>query len=197
MNAWSSTPLLDHKLGQVAMALLDLHKLTAGLSRTWAGFLTDWDRSLRSANYPETTRYNYLLAAAQLARYLAEYSPDPDADTAADDPAEVTRAHVEAFYAWMMQRTRCGHACARRRGPSRHRPGWNSPASPCSLRRGAVGNIVWSARIRDGYAQHRRPAIDTATPAAEGSTAPVTGVLRGREGSSCRCVSVAVRCRPG
>ena len=37
------------------MALLDLHKLTAGLSRAWVGLLTDGDRSLRSANYPETT----------------------------------------------------------------------------------------------------------------------------------------------
>ena len=85
------------------MALLDLRKLTAGLSRTWAGFLTDWDRSLRSGNYPETTRYNYLLAAAQLARYLGEYSPDPDADDAAGDPCAVTRAHVEAFQAWMVE----------------------------------------------------------------------------------------------
>lgn len=84
------------------MPLLDLSKLTAGLSRTWAGYLRDWDRSLRAGNYPETTRYNYLLAAAQLGRYLAEYSPDPDADDAADDPAEVTRAHVEVFQAWMI-----------------------------------------------------------------------------------------------
>jgi hypothetical protein len=44
------------------------------------------------ANRPETTRYTYLLAAGQLARYLAEYSPDPEADAAADDPTEVTRA---------------------------------------------------------------------------------------------------------
>ncbi len=56
------------------MAVLDLNKLTAGLSTTWAGFLRDWDRSLRSGNYPETTRYNYLLAAAQLARYLGDHS---------------------------------------------------------------------------------------------------------------------------
>ena len=85
------------------MSLPDLSKLTLGLSRTWAGLLRDWDRCLRAGNYPETTRYNYLLAAAQLAWYLAEYSPDPDADTAADDPAEVTRAHVEAFQAWMIE----------------------------------------------------------------------------------------------
>ncbi|SCL29293.1 hypothetical protein [Micromonospora inyonensis] len=43
------------------MPLLDLQKLTAELSRTWAGFLRDWDRSLRAGNYPQTTRYNYLL----------------------------------------------------------------------------------------------------------------------------------------
>jgi integrase/recombinase XerC len=46
-----------------------LIKLTVGLSRTWAGFLRDWDRSLRAANHPETTRYNYLLAAAKLSRF--------------------------------------------------------------------------------------------------------------------------------
>ncbi|MFE9748365.1 tyrosine-type recombinase/integrase [Saccharothrix saharensis] len=89
------------------MPLLDLDKITTGLSKTWAGYLRDWDRTLRSAGHPETTRYNYLLAAAQLARYLAEYSPDPDADDAADDPCEVTKAHVEAFQAWMIE-TRSG-----------------------------------------------------------------------------------------
>ena len=85
------------------MPLLDLRKLTVGLSRTWPGYLRDWDRSLRSGNHPETTRYNYLLAAAQLARYLGEYSPDPEADAAAEDPGEVKRAHVEAFQAWMIE----------------------------------------------------------------------------------------------
>ncbi|MDA3644407.1 tyrosine-type recombinase/integrase [Saccharopolyspora indica] len=85
------------------MPLMDLERLTDGLSVTWAGYLRDWDRSLRSANRPETTRYNYLLAAAQLARYLAEHSPDPDAAEASEDPAEVTKAHVEAFQAWMIE----------------------------------------------------------------------------------------------
>jgi integrase/recombinase XerC len=85
------------------MIALDLDKLTAGLCPGWAGFLRDWERTLRSGNHPETTRYNYLLAAAQLARYLREYSPDPEADDAAADPTEVTRAHVEAFQAWMIQ----------------------------------------------------------------------------------------------
>jgi hypothetical protein len=55
------------------MPLLDLQRLTDRLYRTWAGYLRDWDRTLRAANYPEATRYNYLLAAAQLARYLAEH----------------------------------------------------------------------------------------------------------------------------
>src|SRR5919198_3439380 len=104
------------KLGQVAMALLDLQKLTVGLSRTWAGFLRDWDRSLRSGNYPETTRYNYLLAAAQLGRYLGEYSPDPDADDAAEDPAAVTRAHVEAFQAWMIETRSASTAVNKHKG---------------------------------------------------------------------------------
>ncbi|WP_027944502.1 hypothetical protein [Amycolatopsis taiwanensis] len=47
------------------MPLLDLTKITLGLSKTWAGYLRDWDRTLRSANHAETTRDN-LLAAAQL-----------------------------------------------------------------------------------------------------------------------------------
>jgi integrase/recombinase XerC len=98
------------------MPLLDLHKLTAGLSRTWAGYLRDWDRCLRSGNYPETTRYNYLLAAAQLGRYLGEYSPDPDADAAAADPGVVTRAHVEAFQAWMIETRSASTALNKHKG---------------------------------------------------------------------------------
>lgn len=98
------------------MPLLDLDKLTAGLARTWAGYLRDWDRSLRSGNYPETTRYNYLLAAAQLGRYLAEYSPDPDADAAAADPAGTTRGHVEAFQAWMIETRSAATALNKHKG---------------------------------------------------------------------------------
>jgi integrase/recombinase XerC len=80
-----------------------LTTLTDPLSRTWVGYLQDWDRGLRAANHPETTRYNYLLAASQLGRYLHERSPDPDAPAAAADPCAVTRAHVEAFQAWMIE----------------------------------------------------------------------------------------------
>ena len=48
------------------MPLLKLDRLCEGLEKgDWAGFLRDWDRALRAGNHPETTRYNYLLAAAQ------------------------------------------------------------------------------------------------------------------------------------
>ncbi|GAB2676936.1 hypothetical protein GCM10027271_42190 [Saccharopolyspora gloriosae] len=85
------------------MPILDLDRITGELSPTWSGYLRDWDRALRSGNHPETTRYNYLLAASQLARNVAEHSPDPDADDAADDPAEITKAHIESFQAWMIE----------------------------------------------------------------------------------------------
>jgi site-specific recombinase XerD len=81
----------------------DLGRVVAGLSLTWAGFLTDWDRSLRSGNYPHTTRYNYLLAAAQLARYLADQAGGSNTDGPAEMPTAVTRQHIEAFQAWMVE----------------------------------------------------------------------------------------------
>ena len=55
------------------MPVFDLDWLPGGLSTTWAGYLRDWDRSMRSANHPETTRYNYVLAAT--------YSPATSAST--------------------------------------------------------------------------------------------------------------------
>jgi integrase/recombinase XerC len=97
-------PLIDTLTRRTCiMPLLNLNTMTAGLSRTWAGYLRDWDRTLRAANHPETTRYNYLLAAAQLARYLGEHSPDPEADDAAEDPCAVTKAHIESFQSWMIE----------------------------------------------------------------------------------------------
>jgi hypothetical protein len=75
----------------------DLGIVVSGLDPTWAGFVRDWERTLRAGNYPETTRYNYLLAAAQLARYLAERVAELDAVDAADDPTGVIKAHVEYF----------------------------------------------------------------------------------------------------
>jgi integrase/recombinase XerC len=97
------------------MSLLDLDKITTGLSTTWAALLWDWDRSLRAGNYPETTRYIYLLAAGQLARYLREHSPDPEA-AAAEDPSEVSRAHVESFQAWMIQTRSASTALNKHKG---------------------------------------------------------------------------------
>ncbi|WP_262706377.1 MULTISPECIES: tyrosine-type recombinase/integrase, partial [Streptomyces] len=82
------------------MRLLDLDKITSGMSGAWAGFLRDWDRTLRAGNYPETTRYNYLLAVAQLARYLGDRGPGDEEGT--QDPVNVTKPQVEAFQAWMI-----------------------------------------------------------------------------------------------
>ena len=81
----------------------DLAKMASSLSTAWVGFLTDWDRSLRSGNYPSTTRYNYLLAVVQLSRYLADAAGQPDVGDGALTPVAVTRGHVEAFQAWMIQ----------------------------------------------------------------------------------------------
>jgi hypothetical protein len=79
------------------MPTIDIRKITAGLSPTWSGYLRDWDRTLRAANHPETTRYRYLLAAAQLGRYLGTECDEFDAPQAADDPCLVWRGHVEGF----------------------------------------------------------------------------------------------------
>ena len=46
------------------MPAAPLITLTVGLFRTWAGFLRDWDRVPARGQPPETTRYNFLLAAA-------------------------------------------------------------------------------------------------------------------------------------
>lgn len=59
------------------MITCDPEKIVTGLGGDWPGYLRDWDRTLRSAAHPETTRYNYLLAAAELTRYLGEHSPRP------------------------------------------------------------------------------------------------------------------------
>jgi site-specific recombinase XerD len=111
-------PLLDPltRRDLTIMKLVDLEKITDGLGRTWAGFLRDWDRTLRAGNYPATTRYNYLLAAAQLGRYLAEHSPDSDSDAAADNPCAVTRAHVESFQAWMIETRSASTALNKHKG---------------------------------------------------------------------------------
>jgi site-specific recombinase XerD len=98
------------------MIQIDVGKITTGLSTTWAGYLRDWDRTLRAANHPATTRYNYLLAAAQFGRFLAEHSPDPDADAAAEDPTEVRRPHIESFQAWMIDTRSAATALNKHKG---------------------------------------------------------------------------------
>ncbi|WP_344513224.1 tyrosine-type recombinase/integrase [Dactylosporangium maewongense] len=98
------------------MPLLKIEKLTEGLAGDWPGHLRDWDRTLRAANHPETTRYNYLLAAAQLGRYLGEHSPDPDAVDAAEDPTDVTKAHVEHFQAWVIETRSAATALNKHKG---------------------------------------------------------------------------------
>jgi hypothetical protein len=48
-------------------------KLLANVqSRSWKDLLCDSERFLRAANRSESTRYGYLLAACQLAAYLAD-----------------------------------------------------------------------------------------------------------------------------
>ncbi|GAA0731317.1 hypothetical protein Drose_26365 [Dactylosporangium roseum] len=68
-----------------------------------AGYLRDWDRTLRAANHPDTTRYNYLLAGVQLAGYIAERHPGDDG--VADDPTRVSgrrcRVCTPALHPWV------------------------------------------------------------------------------------------------
>ncbi|MEV8441909.1 tyrosine-type recombinase/integrase [Actinosynnema sp. NPDC051121] len=80
----------------------DLDRLLTDLPKLWSSFLRDWDRTLRSRNHPMTTRYNYVLAVSQLARYLAAGPMDGDTQAAAQDPTAVEKQHIELFQAWMI-----------------------------------------------------------------------------------------------
>ena len=51
-----------------------------------------------------TPGYNDLVGSAQLGRYLAEYSPDRDADF--DAPMEVTGSYVEGLSRWSVTASR-------------------------------------------------------------------------------------------
>lgn len=79
-----------------------LRRVVGSAAVGWVLLLRDWDRSLRAGNYPATTRYNYLLAAAQFAQYLGTVTDDAFVDAAAD-PAAVRRLHVEDFQVWMIE----------------------------------------------------------------------------------------------
>ncbi|MFI1994966.1 tyrosine-type recombinase/integrase [Actinoplanes sp. NPDC020271] len=98
------------------MPVLDIQKVCHGLAPTWFGYLRDWDRTLRAGNYPETTRYNYLLAAAQLNRYLLDNVDRLEAEEASEDPTEVERGHVEEFQAWMVRTRSAGTALNKHKG---------------------------------------------------------------------------------
>jgi integrase/recombinase XerC len=80
---------------------LDIAELLAGVrAEERMLLLWDWDRSLRAGNQPETTRYNYVLAACQLAAYLYDQTLQ---SAGAGDPALVERRQVVAFQAWMIE----------------------------------------------------------------------------------------------
>src|SRR3954453_21359480 len=99
------------------MPLINLNSLCAGLDGgDWAGFLRDWDRTLRAANHPETTRYNYLLAVAQLARYLRSEESEYAGSGAALDPTAVKKRHVEAFQVWMIETRSASTALNKHKG---------------------------------------------------------------------------------
>jgi len=76
----------------------------------WRSYVEEWDRALRAANRPLSTRYNYELAVHQLAGFLAgeelrsfltaagvagDLLDDSDA---AEDPTDVQRRHFEWFW---------------------------------------------------------------------------------------------------
>ena len=74
-------------------------------SESWAVLLRDWDRSLRAGNHPETTRYNYVLAASQLAAYLGEGMAEAGG---ACDLASVDGRQVVAFQASVVESRSAG-----------------------------------------------------------------------------------------
>ncbi|GAA0526961.1 tyrosine recombinase XerC [Paractinoplanes ferrugineus] len=60
---------------------------------------------MRAGNHPETTRYNYVLAASQLAAYLGEGMPEAGG---ACDPASVDGRQVVAFQASVVESRSAG-----------------------------------------------------------------------------------------
>ena len=60
---------------------------------------------MRAGNHPETTRYNYVLAALQLAAYLGERMPEVGG---ACDPSLVDSRQVTAFQAAVIEERSAG-----------------------------------------------------------------------------------------
>ncbi len=96
-------PSSDSFTGELALKIEDL--LAGVQSQAWVVLLRDWDRSLRAGNHPETTRYNYVLAASQLAEYLGERMPEVDG---ACNPSLVDSGQVAAFQAAVIEERSAG-----------------------------------------------------------------------------------------
>ncbi|WP_308167865.1 tyrosine-type recombinase/integrase [Catellatospora tritici] len=79
----------------------DADRLISRTPSLWASFLRDWDRSLRTADHPATTRYNYLLAATQLCGFLGTFNTIRSVGRR--DPLAVTKADIERFQVWMIE----------------------------------------------------------------------------------------------
>jgi hypothetical protein len=79
----------------------DADRLASRTPPIWATFLRHWDRSLRAADHPVTTRYNYLLAATQLCGFLGTFGHN--GSEGGRDPLAITKADVERFQIWMIE----------------------------------------------------------------------------------------------
>ncbi|MGH3876806.1 MAG: tyrosine-type recombinase/integrase [Actinophytocola sp.] len=89
-------------------------RLPRPVGAIWRTYVEDWDRSMRAANKPLTTRYNYELAVTQLAGFLdggdtttflanSGRNVGEDMSDAAEDPTDVQKGHIEWFLAWMIE----------------------------------------------------------------------------------------------
>jgi integrase/recombinase XerC len=111
------------------------------------------------------------LAAAQLGRYLDEHSPDPDAPAAAANPAAVTRAHVEAFQAWMISTRSASTAL------NKHKP---AGVLQVRRRRGGDGPFADGPRAAAEDAPPPHPVI------CDDDTKRILDACRGRDFASLR-----------
>jgi len=89
----------------------------AGLPLTWTGYLRDWDRALRAANHPQTTRYNYLLdprrrserRSVSLRRLSASTTLCSLSPRNATEPENATTSACDAVVALSTASERCGY----------------------------------------------------------------------------------------
>jgi integrase len=104
----------------VTQHIPDLHQRGAGLEQVVSDRVAERPRSAIRATpalaQARPTRAPTELLCIGCTGARAEYSPDPDADDAAADPAVVTRAHVEAFQAWMIETRSAATALNKHKG---------------------------------------------------------------------------------